>query len=82
MTNKFKHRGIYLLLSVLFVVASLWVFNIIYPLALPDQQKEFASVVLDDEGYPLRAFADKKGVWRYQVSLAEVSPEYLDALIT
>ena len=82
MAYKFKRRGVYLLLSVLFGVASLWFFNIIYPLALPDQQKEFASVVLDDEGYPLRAFADKKGVWRYQVSLDDVSPEYLDALIT
>ena len=61
---------------------SLWILNVIYPLALPDTQQDFATVVLDDEGVPMRAFADKNGVWRYQVSLHEVSPEYIDALIT
>ena len=72
---------VYSLFFVGFLLGSLWLANIIYPLALPNQQEDFATVVLDDEGYPLRAFADKNGVWRYHVNLSEVSPEYLNALI-
>jgi len=72
---------VYSLFVVGFLLLGLWLTNIIYPLALPNQQEDFATVVLDDEGYPLRAFADKEGVWRYHVNLNEVSSEYLNALI-
>ncbi len=40
-----------------------------------------ARVVVDSRGEPLRAFADRNGEWRYQVSLDQVSPYYLQALI-
>ncbi|EAR60442.1 penicillin-binding protein [Oceanospirillum sp. MED92] len=30
---------------------------------------------------PLRAFADEKGIWRYQVRLEQVSPLYIEALL-
>ena len=69
------------LLAIGLFLSALWLANIIYPLALPNEQQDFATVVLDDEGYPVRAFADKNGVWRYQVKLEDVSPEYLTALI-
>ena len=69
------------ILLICLLMSSLWIANIIYPLALPNDQKNFATVVLDDEGFPLRAFADQNGVWRYHVSLDEVSPEYLEVLI-
>jgi penicillin-binding protein 1C len=32
-------------------------------------------------GTPLWRFADAQGVWRYPVTLADVSPRYLQALI-
>ncbi len=38
-------------------------------------------VVLADDNSPLRAFADNTGVWRYPITLDEVSPLYLEALI-
>ncbi|PPC78112.1 penicillin-binding protein 1C [Pokkaliibacter plantistimulans] len=41
----------------------------------------FSTVVLDRQGEPLRAFADEQGIWRYPVTLDEVSPEYLQLLI-
>ena len=74
-------NSVYSLCFICLLLITLWLANVIYPLALPDQQEDFATVVLDDEGYPLRAFADKNGVWRYHVNLDEVSPEYINALI-
>lgn len=34
-----------------------------------------------EDGTPLWRFADAQGVWRYPVTLADVSPRYLQALI-
>lgn len=51
----------------------------VYPISLDKQQ--FATVVTAEDGSPLRAFADKKGVWRYSVNLKQVSPLYIEALI-
>lgn len=55
--------------------------NAAFPLPEPYAGKDFAKVVLDDGGRPLRYFSDSEGVWRYQVSISEVSPKYLEALI-
>ncbi len=52
-----------------------------FPLHIPYQDKMFARIVVDDQGRPLRAFADKQGIWRYPIELEEVSPKYLEALI-
>ena len=68
-------------LFMILVLCSLWIANRCYPLLLSDQQQDFASVVLDDQGYPLRAFADQQGVWRYKVDIENISDEYLLALI-
>lgn len=42
----------------------------------------FAQVVLARDGSLLRAFPDERHIWRYPVSLSDVSPLYLQALIT
>jgi penicillin-binding protein 1C len=39
-------------------------------------------VVLAADGTPLRAFAGRDGVWRYPVAVEDVSPHYLEALLT
>ena len=52
-----------------------------YPLQLPDNNTSFARVVIDRHGELLRTFADKRGIWRYPVTLEQVSPHYLSALI-
>nr|WP_246129314.1 penicillin-binding protein 1C [Verticiella sediminum] len=51
-----------------------------YPLPLPDARG--GTVVTDRDGVPLRTWPSPDGVWRYPVGLADVSPRYLDALLT
>lgn len=38
-------------------------------------------MVVAEDGTPLWRFADAQGVWRYPVTIADVSPRYLQALI-
>ncbi|AVP98058.1 penicillin-binding protein 1C [Ahniella affigens] len=51
-----------------------------FPPPIPNLNQDAATVVLARDGTPLRAFANAEGVWRYPVSLNEVSPRYLEAL--
>lgn len=50
-----------------------------FPLPMPEV--EYAGVVTAQDGFPLRAFADSSGVWRYPVEPEHVSPFYLQALL-
>ncbi|WP_460131764.1 peptidoglycan glycosyltransferase PbpC [Pseudomonas sp. S1_E04] len=68
------------LASLLLVIALLWLADRIWPLPLPED--DLARVVLAEDGTPLWRFADANGVWRYPVRTREVSPYYLDALLT
>ncbi|MCF5024796.1 peptidoglycan glycosyltransferase PbpC [Pseudomonas lurida] len=65
---------------VVVVVALMWLADRIWPLPLP--KDDLARVVLAEDGTPLWRFADANGVWRYPVQTSEVSPYYLDALLT
>ncbi|XPE25359.1 transglycosylase domain-containing protein [Shigella sonnei] len=40
-----------------------------------------ARVVVAQDGTPLWRFADADGIWRYPVTIEDVSPRYLEALI-
>src|SRR5215470_14876430 len=53
-----------------------------FPLPAPGRNSPFAVAVIGRDGTPLRAFAGDDHVWRYPVSSNEVSPLYLDALVT
>ena len=53
-----------------------------FPLPAPGRDSPYAMVVVARDGTPLRAFPGDDHVWRHPVSLNEVSPLYLDALIT
>ncbi len=53
-----------------------------YPMVLPQASQLYARVVTDSEGRPLRTFADAQGVWRYPVQRKDVSPLYIEALLT
>ncbi|MDF9768057.1 penicillin-binding protein 1C [Pseudomonas rhodesiae] len=64
----------------LVVIALLWLADRLWPLPLP--KDDLARVVLAEDGTPLWRFADANGVWRYPVQTREVSPYYLDALLT
>ncbi|MFT0475137.1 peptidoglycan glycosyltransferase PbpC [Pseudomonas antarctica] len=65
---------------VLLLIALLWLADRIWPLPLP--KDDLARVVLAEDGTPLWRFADANGVWRYPVHTSEVSPYYLEALLT
>ncbi len=65
---------------VLLLIALLWLADRIWPLPLP--KDDLARVVLAEDGTPLWRFADANGVWRYPVQTSEVSPYYLEALLT
>ena len=57
--------------------------DVLAPLPEPysEQQDMFSRVVVAQDGTPLRAFADKNGVWRYPVTIEQVSPPYIDTLL-
>lgn len=61
---------------------SLIVLCTLLPLPERNDKHDFAKVVVDSRGEPLRVFADSNGVWRYQVALDDVSPLYIEALLT
>jgi penicillin-binding protein 1C len=62
-------------------VAIMLVLDRLFPLPLPDANGG-STVVLARDGTPLRAFPDVDGAWRYPVTPDEVSPLYLQALLT
>lgn len=72
-------RGVALLLGAAAALAL--ALDRLFPLPLPDARRGGATVVLAADGNPLRAFADRDGVWRYPVTPDEVSPHYLEALL-
>ncbi|MGE5167733.1 MAG: penicillin-binding protein 1C [Deltaproteobacteria bacterium] len=72
-----KRAGI----AVAAVLAIAFVLDRLFPLPLPDADGG-STVVLARNGTPLRAFADIDGAWRYPVTLDDVSPLYLQALLT
>jgi len=77
--NRLK-RWRWLPLFLLASLAALWLLDRLTPLPLHEVQP--ARVVVAEDGTPLWRFADRQGVWRYPVSLDEVSPAYIDALLT
>lgn len=64
-----------ILLPLLFLVA-----DKIWP--LPIKQIEMARTVVAADGTPLWRFADKDGIWRFPVKIDEVSPDFIEALLT
>ena len=57
------------------------VLDFFYPMPIAKELKKFSQIVVDKHGRPLRAFADKQGVWRYPTSYSKVSSNYVEALI-
>jgi penicillin-binding protein 1C len=67
--------------GVLILLAVVLVLDRLFPLPLPDAGGG-STVVLARDGTPLRAFPDDDGVWRYPVAIEDVSPLYVQALLT
>lgn len=73
-------RWRWLPLFLLLLLAGVWLLDRLDP--LPLREVQLARVVVAEDGTPLWRFADKQGVWRYPVTLEEVSPDYIQALLT
>ena len=66
--------------STVAVLVSLLVLDLAFPPPLP-KIRDTSTLVVARDGTPLRAFADRDGVWRYPASPDTVSPLYLQALL-
>jgi penicillin-binding protein 1C len=77
---RLRQWGLKSLLGALLLVIVAMLLDLAFPLPLPREPGAGAVVVAAD-GSPLRAFADNDGVWRYPVTVEQVSPLYLQALL-
>ena len=66
--------------STVAILVSLLVLDLAFPPPLP-KIRDTSTLVVARDGTPLRAFADRDGVWRYPASPDTVSPLYLQALL-
>jgi len=64
-----------------FVLLLAFLLDRLFPLPLPSSTSG-STVVLARDGTPLRAFPDDDGVWRYPTRIEDVSPLYVEALLT
>ena len=62
------------------ILALATLLNLLFPLPIK-QTQGYAKTIVSQEGELLRAFADKKGVWRYPVTIEQVSPNYINTLL-
>src|SRR6059036_1140850 len=67
--------------GVVILLLALEVLDRSFLLPTPGRDSPYAMVVVARDGTPLRAFPGDDHVWRHPVSLNEVSPLYLDALV-
>jgi hypothetical protein len=64
------------------VLAALLIADQLFPPPLPGQSAARAQLVVARDGTPLRAFPDRAHIWRHPVRVEDVSPRYIEALIT
>ena len=76
-----RRTGLWCALGVLLTLTAAMLLDLAFPLPLPPV-RDAGAVVLARDGTPLRAFADRGGIWRYPVTLEQVSPLYREALLT
>ncbi|TQD41031.1 penicillin-binding protein 1C, partial [Marilutibacter aestuarii] len=80
MTRTARRRLLKTTLAGLLMATGAMLLDLAFPLPLPDA-RDAGAVVLAADGTPLRAFADRGGIWRYPADPGEVSPRYLEALL-
>ncbi|MBX9403350.1 penicillin-binding protein 1C [Lysobacter sp. BMK333-48F3] len=78
--TRLRRRLLQTLLLALSLLTATMLLDLLFPLPLP-QPRDAGAVVVAADGTPLRAFADRDGVWRYPVEASKVSPLYLQALL-
>lgn len=81
MTIKIIHKIFLLIIIIASGYLSFLLLDLTYPMPDATELKQFSQLVVDKNGQPLRAFADKQGVWRYPTKYSKVSSNYIEALI-
>jgi len=76
-----RKNGKMILIGLGCAVLLILVLDLVFPPGIPWPGEGMAVTVVDREGSPLRVFPDDKGIWRYPVTLDEVSPLYIEALL-
>lgn len=63
------------------LILGLLLLDRLYPPPVPGRDSPRALLVVARDGTPLRAFPDRNHIWRHPVTLEQVSPRYLEALV-
>jgi penicillin-binding protein 1C len=63
------------------LLAILFALDHLFPPPVPGRDSPKALLVVARDGTPLRAFPDREHIWRHLVTLDDVSPRYLQALV-
>ena len=74
-------RCLFVLALAVFPAMSLFALDRLFPPPVPGRDSPRALLVVARDGTPLRAFPDREHIWRHQVTLDEVSPRYIEALL-
>lgn len=80
-SSKRRRAALKTLLAAQLLLIAAMLADLAFPLPLPDP-RDRGAVVTAADGTPLRAFADTGGIWRYAVEPEQVSPLYVQALLT
>jgi penicillin-binding protein 1C len=64
----------------LFALTALFVLDRVFPLPLNDAR--MSRIVVSSDNSLFWRFADEEGIWRYPVEIKDVSPAYIEALLT
>lgn len=78
--RRWRRRGIYAASALSALAALLFALDRLYP--LPPIDSGGAAVVVAADGTPLRNYPSRDGIWRYPVTPDQVSPRYLETLLT
>jgi penicillin-binding protein 1C len=68
-----------LLVSIAVLAVTFFTLDRLFPIPLPPAND--GVMVVSHDGTPLRAYPTTDGVWRYRISVEDVSPNYLQALL-
>lgn len=63
------------------MLLALIVLDRLFPPPVPGRNAPHALLIVARDSTPLRAFPDRDHVWRHPVTLADVSPRYIEALV-
>lgn len=78
--RRWRRRGIIAASALSALAALLFALDRLYP--LPPIDSGGAAVVVAADGTPLRNYPSRDGIWRYPVQPDQVSPRYLETLLT